>query len=116
MPLAKEVAAEFRRLADCLDKEPDAQIDRPLVSWYHYSKDQRELFLKEARLLPRPLKKSVSSSDELSIDYNSPAMWAYAKIPRNAICELIEPAKPAVYKCEPLLSDAQIEEIGSEVA
>lgn len=115
MPLAKDVAAEFRRLADCLEQNPEAEVKDPLVSFYHYTESDKTRFLNIVRLLPHPLKKEFTN-DDVRIGYKTDAVWIYAKIPRNAICELVEPAKPAVYKCEPLLSDAQIEEIGSEVA
>ena len=35
MPLAKDVAAELRKLADCLDKSPEAEIKKPSVSFWH---------------------------------------------------------------------------------
>jgi len=44
----------------------------------------------------------MASSDKY--DY---ALRYNIEIPRNTVCELVEPAKPAVYRCEPLLSDEE---------
>jgi hypothetical protein len=109
MPLAKEVSAELRRFADSLDQNPEVEIKDPLVSFYHYSESQKQEFLNVAKLLPRPLMKDYAG-EEISLNYKTPAIWIYAKIPRNAVCEIVEPARPAVYRCEPILGEVELEE------
>ena len=110
MPLAKDVAAELRKLADCLDKSPEAEIKKPSVSFWHW--DQRDQFISVAPLIPRPLKK-VYSDDDLRLEHDNDALVVYASIRRKAICTIIEPAKPAVYDCPRILSDAEEAQIGA---
>ena len=97
-------AIELRKLADALDKEPNAEIKRPCVFFSHW--DEKDDFLRLISLLPRPLRKSVSDGDfpRLKIEYESAGIDIDATILQNSMCELVEPAKPAVYRCAPLLS------------
>jgi len=113
MPKANEVANELRKLADSLDVNPDADMVRPSISWYHWSESHKDKFLAVARLLPRPLNKKVGTGEhaDLTIEYRSDALLAYASIPRSLTCELVEPAKAAVYKCEPILSQLEESEL-----
>lgn len=110
MPQASVVAAELRKLADSLDKEPETVIDRPNLYWYHWTDDSKDLFLTIAHLLPRPLKKEYTEND-LKLVYESEGLRALTQIPRKAVCRVITPAQPAVYDCDPILSEAQFEEI-----
>lgn len=102
---ASEVAAELRRIADALDKEPAALIYRPILAFYCREKEH---FINLARLLPKPLKK-VWREHTVELHADSSNLILSADIPRNLVCELIEPAKPAVYRCEPLLSPEEEE-------
>ena len=43
---------------------------------------------------------------------NKEVVYLRACIDRAQVCELIEPAKPAVYRCFPLLSDQEEAELG----
>ena len=109
MTTAGEIAIELRKLADALDKEPEAEIEHISISSYHLDVKMKSKFLNLARLLPRPLAKEYSNTD-LKLIYGHP--WCTpiaftASIPRSAICELVEPAKPAVYRCDPILSDEE---------
>lgn len=112
MITAGAVAAELRKLADALDVQPDAEIIKPFVHFYGISK---EPFLSLARLLPRPLNKAVEVGDEkyrrIHVQYDSPAMWIDASVPQSLTCELIEPAKPAIYRCDPILSKEEDEQV-----
>lgn len=105
---AHEVATELRKLADSLDKQPEAVVRKAWVSFYCDRKDE---FLNTARLLPRPVKKSENHPERpysrIKLEYMSDAMDAYASIEKSKTCELIEPAKPAVYRCAPILSDEE---------
>lgn len=109
MTTAGEIAIELRKLADALDKEPTAEIEPISITSYHIGVQQKSGFLALARLLPRPLAKEYSNTN-LELVYGHP--WRTpiaftADIPRSAICELVEPAKPAVYRCDPILSDEE---------
>ena len=108
---AGQVATELRRLADALDKEPELAISRPSVYIsYRYGGDTaKDMFIGIARILPRPLAK-IYKDDELQLKYESPALNVQAYIERNKVCEIVEPARPAVYHCVPLLSDEEMEE------
>lgn len=103
------VAIELRKLADALDVQPDAEMVKPTVFFHAYEKDE---FLAIARLMPRPIKKSVSDAGDdrwarVRVEYISPAMDVDASVPQSKTCELIEPAKPAVYRCAPILSEEE---------
>ena len=99
------VALELRRIADALVKEPEAEVTRPsLWFWCWSNKDE---FLNLVRLLPRPLTKDYTDDSELIMRGEYEAIDFQCRINRSAVCTLIEPAKPAVYNCEPLLSDEE---------
>lgn len=110
MPQASVVAAELRRIADSLDKEPEAEIQQALISFYHWSDSGKEQFLNEVRLLPHPLKKKYTD-DEVALEHEAPGARVYAKIRRTAICRLIRPAIPAEYDCDPILSEQELQEV-----
>jgi 5'(3')-deoxyribonucleotidase len=103
------VAMELRKLADALDAQPDAEIISPWISFYGSEKDK---FLATARLLPRPLKKHVhdegKSYSRVKVECtNFQAIDVNASIPQSLTCEIVAPAKPAVYRCEPILSEEE---------
>ena len=67
-----------------------------------------------ARLMSHPFVKEYSDREiELRHDFMASdtrhdyAVRHYVKIQRASVCELVEPAKPAVYRCVPLLSDEE---------
>lgn len=103
---ASMVAAQLRMLADALDKEPDAII-RP--AWVSFHCNTKEEFLNVARLLPRPLQKSIDSPGRnfarYQLEYLSPTMDVHCSVPQSTTCKLIRPAQPAVYDCDPLLPE-----------
>ena len=107
MPKASEVANELRKLADGLDKEPDALIERPFMYFSHYGITNKASFMAIAKAIPRPFTKEYKGKD-FEINYQREGIDLCARINRDAVCHIVEPAKPAVYKCEPILS--QIEE------
>ena len=106
MAKASEVAIELRKLADALDREPDADIERPYILFAHYGESMKEQFRTLARLLPRPIEKlwEETPTGYLNLNHETPAAYIKAYIQRSVVCTLVEPAKPAVYNCEPLLS------------
>lgn len=103
MPKAYELAIELRKLADSLECEPEAEITKPVMSFYHWNGTEKQQFLNLARLLPRPLVKTYDD-DYFRLDHDTPALRIYAKIPRKNICRLVTPAREAVYECDPILS------------
>lgn len=108
MPQASVVAAELRRLADSLDKEPEVKISRPIVAFYHGADRDKPSFLAEVSLFPRPLTKTYDDR-EVEVSYKNDGILVYAKINRNAVCKMV---KPAEYECEPLLSQEELDEVG----
>ncbi len=103
MPKAYEVAIELRKLADSLELEPEAEVRKPVMGFYHWGEPEKQHFLNVARLLPRPLVKNYKDND-FTLYYDTPALRVYAKIPRKAVCRLVKPAQPAEFECDPILS------------
>ncbi len=106
MPLAKEVAQEFRKLADALDTIADATVTQPYVTFYHYAENEKDGFLALAKVFPRPFTKTYEDGErgDIILQHETPAVRIRALIKRSAVCRIVEPAKPAVYDCTPLLS------------
>jgi hypothetical protein len=115
MPKAGEIANELRRIADALESaNTEVELPRPVFAFYAESK---ETFSALADGLPRPLRKKINDADDerwanLQITSEMAAVLCYAQVPRNKMCTLVEPAKAAVYDCHPLLSAAELEEVG----
>ena len=103
MPLAKDVAIELRKLADALDREPDAEVPYAFV---HFDAHSKESFLALAKVMPRPFEKGVTDSKwpQLRLKYKNDAITLWVDVPQSLTCELVTPAHDAVYKCEPILS------------
>lgn len=110
---AGKVAIELRKLADLLDSHPDVEVTKPWLNFYGYDKGT---FASIVKLLPRPLAKSVDTyTDEklrrIRVAYKTDAIEIDASVPQHLTCELVEPAKPAVYRCDPILSLEEIDEV-----
>ena len=105
MTTAGAVATELRRIADALDNEPGANVVKARL-WF-WNGGNKESFLNLIRLAPRPLKKVYEEGAGASVivTCETDALTTDIRIARNSVCQIVEPAKPAVYKCEPLLSD-----------
>jgi hypothetical protein len=117
MPKAHEIATELRKLADALDANPELTLIRPWV-WFHCA--TKDSFLNAAKIVPRPFEKSETSIgspySRIQIGYKNDAIDVNACVLKSLTCELVEPAKPAIYRCDPILSaleEAQLE--GSNV-
>lgn len=113
MPKARELARELRKMADALDKEPNAPIVRAYLNFYHCGKEAKEAFVALAHALPHPLQKKYIE-DVLRLEYDTSVMRIVSSIDRTAVCHLIEPAREAVYECDPILSDEECTAIGTE--
>jgi hypothetical protein len=108
MPKANEVATELRKLADALDKNPECQVPKPYI---YFSADDKETFLNTARSIPRPFVKGVDNAEtryaSIAVKHDGPFIYVWSSVLQTLTCELIEPAKPAVYRCDPILSEAE---------
>jgi hypothetical protein len=107
MTTAGAVATELRRVADALDMEPEARVCKADL-WF-WNGGNKEGFVNVARLIPRPFTKKYEegAGGNLILHRDSEALTIDVRVQRSAVCELVEPAKPAVYKCESLLSDEE---------
>jgi hypothetical protein len=115
------LAQELRKLADAVENVPrvnNSNFAKPYL-WISYRygvvEDSKAMFTNMAKALPRPVKK-VFSNDDFQIVYDTPAIKVELSIDRSTVCELIEPAKPAVYRCAPLMSAEDESEILGNVA
>jgi hypothetical protein len=116
MPKLSEIATALRNVADALDKEPDLEVPQPSIAWYFWGvaeAKKKDCFVGLAHAFPRPFSTIFTEGDNsiCKIVFEVPALRAYAEVPRKSVCELVEPAKPAVYRCEPLLSAEEEAEI-----
>ena len=109
------IAAELRKLADSIEKMPD--VDMPSTRIF-MSADDKTCFLNAVARMPRPLKKSVfmpnSNYPKMLLEYENSGFFITAMVAQSLTCTLIEPAKPAVYKCEPILSADEESELVEE--
>lgn len=99
---ASVIAQELRRIADALDKEPDAEIHHTFPSFD--TDADKDAFLRLARVWPRPAKKEITWPEESYSALNLIHGNARLSIKRSSLCTLVKPAQPAVYDCEPILS------------
>ena len=108
---ASELATKLRKLADGLDKAPDAEIN-PYVS-ISPSCDNKETFLELAKVLPRPLTKKIRHEGTTYEDFTLEGDGFFLGIPRSKICVIVEPARPAQYECPSILSEAEEAALGA---
>jgi hypothetical protein len=110
MTTAGAVAIELRKLADSLDQNPAAEVPSPNIyfSCYYLGPKAKDVFLGLVKIMPRPLKKEYRS-EEVWVKYDPNVISVSAYIERSKVCELVESAKSAVYRCEPLLSEEETE-------
>ena len=82
--------------------------DLPRTSLYFsctYGGGTKEQFIAATKVFPRPAEKGDGySHDEITLTHRTDAIVVHASIEKNKICTLIEPAVPARYTCEPILS------------
>lgn len=110
MTTAGAVAIELRKLADSLDQNPAAEVPSLHVyfSCSYLGAKSKDIFLGLVKIMPRPLKKEYKS-DEVWVKYDPEVISVAAFVERSKVCELVEPAKSAIYRCEPLLSEDETE-------
>ena len=108
---ARQVAAALRTIAENLEREPEAEVGYFFCTAYP---QHRAHALNLARLMTRPYTKEYSDhaielahdfmASDITLDF---AVRHRIKFERSSVCEPVEPAKPAVYKCNPLLSNEE---------
>ena len=105
---AGQVAAELRKIAEALDKQPETPIvGGDLYFSCSYEGDAgKKAFISLAKLLPHPLVKKPDENNYWLKGGNE-ALTTDLYIARSQICTLIEPAKPAVYDCPSILSQEE---------
>lgn len=114
MPKANAIASELRKIADLLDRTPDAEITKPNLGFYHVGTEPKEQFIALAKVFPRPFDKGDGySHDQYTLTHETDNLRVYASIDRSEVCTLIEPARPARYECTPLLSLEEEESLGA---
>ena len=112
MPKANEVASQLRAVADALDKQPDAEIVKPMLHFYHGYSGTKEEFLSLARVFPRPFDKGDGyNHTEYTLTHDADALQIYASIDRSTVCRLVKAAQPAEYECEPLLNQEEEQQL-----
>lgn len=118
MPLAKEIAAELRKVADALDLNPEVNTITPDLTFWYGSGSSKEQFIATARIIPRPVKKNYPKDNQsysrVSVDYITPALKVSTSIYRETICRIVKPAQPAEYDCELTLLDHEDAELESK--
>ena len=110
---AIDAVENLKKLADLLEKHPGANIHMASATVWFAEKNS---FLSVARDFPRPFRKGYTggSFPDLDLDYGTlnEDGEITLRIPQAGICRLVEPAKPARYECDPILSadeEAQLE-------
>jgi hypothetical protein len=101
---AKAIAKDLRILADALEVAPDLELPQPYFAIHFWNNTAKDAFLALVKLLPRPFSKEYDDTD-FKIRHDTTGLDINVYIQRSAVCELIAPAKPAEYRCEPILSE-----------
>jgi hypothetical protein len=97
-----EYATELKKLADEMLACPDFQLgwsDDTCTLGIGASKDELLAFAKNLR----PLRKEYSDT-QIKLFFGSGRITAEISADRTVACRIVEPAKPPVYECDPLLA------------
>lgn len=108
---AIDAVENLRAMVDLLEKHGEAEIHMASTTvWFH----KKESFLAFANDFPRPFTKEYEQGKhaDLTVGHGTLAVNGHIqmKIGQSNICELVEPPRPAVYKCPALLSPEEEEE------
>ena len=109
---AIDAVANLRALADVLEKHPDAQIRMSHgIVWF----EDKESFMAVAKDFPRPAKKIYEEGQygDLKLEHGELTKTGVITIciARSAVCNLKEPARPAVYECPSIFSPEEEAEL-----
>ena len=111
-----ELATDLAKLAEHLKQQPDLEIGTFYLTNESYN-TTGEQFKAIAKSFPKPLHKRVTSygTGESDIILESPkdgeGFTLHFRVPQNKVCKIVEPARPAVYDCEPLLTPEEEAEL-----
>jgi hypothetical protein len=83
------------------------QYRRPWLHWSFW--EEKASFIAAARVLGG--NKRYTDTD-LSLEQDFGPLEVCLRIDRKAVCRIVEPAKPAVYECDPILSEEEEAQIG----
>lgn len=89
---------------------PNRESPLPRFQFWHHSGSDKPAFLALAQMMPRPFAKKVreySSGNDIELNHTTENIRICVVIPQSLTCTLIEPARPAVYECDPILSMAE---------
>jgi hypothetical protein len=107
-------AANLRKLAEWLDSKPEFPVTNEKASnWYMNFHEDKESFLQAVRAIGAGRKEDGQlGKSELRFVATTPTGTEFAvEVYRSSLCRLVRPAQEAVYECEPLLSQAEMEEV-----
>jgi hypothetical protein len=116
MPKASEIAAELRGLAESIAMIDDSvNLPYVFVNIRHNSKESFLAFAKNA--MPRPFATSTEHNYgqeyDLRLTHETDNVHVWCAVNQSLTCTLVEPAKPAVYKCDPILSEEEYDLVES---
>lgn len=104
MPKARELALELEKLANHYRNLGDVEVHPLHCLDYHVGKQS---FLDAVARMPHPFNK-VYRGDDFAVIYRTPAIVIEHYAKRDRVCRIVEPAKPAVFECLPLLSQEEV--------
>ena len=109
-----EFITGLRELADYLENNPDLPIPHdpylPVCVTSYGEPEKTKLAIKAAARCPGPWKKELGESFLSLTKYFHGVKYGVI-CDRDHVCTMVEPAKPAVWDCEPLLSAKGFEEL-----
>ncbi len=102
---AIDAVANLRKLADLLEKHGDTEIRMTSARiWF----ESKESFMTFARDFPRPYAKEYGEGKYGSLVLTHGELTKTGEIhldvERSAVCEMIEPARPATFRCPSIFS------------
>jgi hypothetical protein len=110
---AIDAVKNLRTLADLLEEHGEAEIRMSAATvWF----GDKESFLSIARDLPRPIAKEWEEGPYGDLKLTHGILNKTGNINlyirRSIICEIVEPARPAVYNCPSIFSPEEEVEMG----
>jgi hypothetical protein len=127
MVKVRDVAAELRRLAEAMERVGAAQAEGAVGAeveipqpWFTINCATKEQLQAVVAVLPRPLTKHTEQviTGYWKVYFNLPftAIKAYVGIDRDQVCRLVAPAREAVWECEPVLAEGELDGVVGEAA
>ncbi len=109
---AIDAVANLRKLADLLEKHGEAEIRMTSANvWV----GKKEPFLALAKAFPRPFSKKYEERTYGDIELEHGVLQETGviclRIERTAVCEMIEPARPAKFHCPSIFSPEEEAEL-----